>query len=78
MGHSSARMTDLCTDVDALDQGGHTEAVAQFLGMTDGAAGAESRGRPAETPRQAPPPEMRVSCYRPRRFSLASSRDTRT
>jgi integrase len=36
LGHSSTNMTELYTDTEALDQGGHTEAVAALLGMPDG------------------------------------------
>jgi hypothetical protein len=35
MGHSSARMTDFDTDVDALGRGGHTEVVARLLAVMD-------------------------------------------
>lgn len=70
MGHSSARMTDLYTDVEALDRGGHTEAVARLLGVEDDhgggspQAGGETRYPAGPTPQPAdegplrPPPEV--------------------
>ena len=39
MGHMTARMTEVYTDVDALDQGGSTASLARLLGVADGEAG---------------------------------------
>src|SRR5262249_2364380 len=60
LGHSSAAMTELYTDAEALDQGGHTEAVADLLGLPVGIAPAgreEGTGPAPATPLPIPPAE---------------------
>lgn len=37
LGHTTARMTEIYTDKDALDQGGDTAPIAALLGVADGA-----------------------------------------
>jgi integrase len=61
LGHSSASMTELYTDAEALDQGGHTEPVAGLLGMPAGTGpandGEEGRDQAQATPLATPPGE---------------------
>ena len=50
MGHMTAGMTDVYTDVDALDQGGSTAPLARLLGVADGEAAQGGAGeQPAAT-----------------------------
>jgi hypothetical protein len=66
LGHSSAAMTALYTDAEALDQGGHTEAVAELLGMLDGGvAGTRAKAPENVIPLAVPEGLAREEALRP-------------
>jgi hypothetical protein len=45
LGHTTARMTETYTDKESLDQGGETAAIAELLGVPDGAPTTSRKGK---------------------------------